>query len=80
MFQVLDLLLGLRDYAALQFEHIDVVDDNFVDIYVIPVGDLAKAYSIGLTQSLRMSGFIVEEDYLSRNMKGNFKQADRLKS
>ncbi len=71
--------LGLeRLLTALQFEHIDVVDDNFVDIYVIPVGDLAKAYSIGLTQSLRMSGFIVEEDYLSRNMKGNFKQADRL--
>ena len=34
--------------------------------------------TFALTQTLRMNGFITETDYLGRNLKGNFKQADRL--
>ena len=43
--------------------------DNSVDLFLLYVND-----------ELRMSGFIVETDYLARSLKAGFKQADRLNS
>ena len=37
-----------------------------------------ESYSLGLTQSLRLSGFNVEMDYMNRKLQNNFKQADKL--
>ena len=44
------------------------------------VNDDEKKYAAYLTNLLRMSGFIVETDYLNRSLKAAFKQADRLNS
>ena len=44
------------------------------------VNDDEKKYAAYLTNLLRMSGFIVETDYLNRSLKAGFKQADRLNS
>ena len=69
--------LGLeRLLTALEFENISL-GENSLDCYIIPFPE-TKAYSFSLTTSLRMNGISCDIDYLDKNIKGNFKQADRL--
>lgn len=70
--------LGLeRLLNALEAENIVLPYDKGLDIYVIPMSEEQKTYAFALTQSLRMSGFTVDIDYMNRKIAGNFKQADR---
>lgn len=69
-----------RLLAALEYEDIRLPIESALDVYVIPVTEKEKGYSINLVNTLRMNGFNVDMDYMSRNVKGNFKQADRLKA
>jgi len=70
--------LGLeRLLNALEAENIVLPYDKGLDIYVIPMSENQKTYAFALTQSLRMSGFTVDIDYMNRKIAGNFKQADR---
>jgi len=62
---------------ALEAEKI-VLEEESLDIYIIPMSDEEKTYSYKLCHDLRMSGFNTDIDYMSRNIKSNFKQADRL--
>ena len=69
--------LGLeRLLTALEFEKIDLVDENNLDIFIIPMN--TDEYSISLGNILRMNGFNVEVDFNSRKIGNSFKQADRL--
>jgi len=69
--------LGLeRLLTALEFENIDLVDENNLDIFIIPMD--TNEYSISLGNILRMNGFNVEVDFNSRKIANSFKQADRL--
>ncbi len=71
--------LGMeRLMAALEAEKITLVDDNHLDIYVIPMSDNEKNYAFAVANNLRLNGFNIDIDYMSRNLKGNFKQAERL--
>lgn len=71
--------LGMeRLITALDYEKIDIIGDDGTDIYVIPMTDSEKAYSMSLTNILRLSGYKVELDYMSRSLKANFKQSERL--
>ena len=71
--------LGIeRLLNAIDAEGIDIVEED-LDIYIIPMSENEKTYSYKLCQDLRMSGFNTDIDYMNRNIKGNFKQADRLK-
>lgn len=71
--------MGLeRLMTALEYENINIVDDDSMDIYIIPMNENQKSYSFELLQQLRMNGFSVEIDYLNKNIKANFKQADKL--
>ena len=65
-----------RLLAALEAEKIEVGEDT-LDCYVIPFKE-TKAYSFSLTTALRMNGISCDMDYLDKNIKSNFKQADRL--
>lgn len=67
-----------RLLQALELEEINLVDENNIDAYVIPFSTNEKAYSLNLVQEIRMNGFKADIDYLNRNLKSNFKQADRL--
>ena len=67
-----------RLITALDFEKINLIDDDSIDCYIIPMSENEKAYSIGITNALRMSGYKVDMDYMSRNLKSNFKQSERL--
>ena len=66
-----------RLITALDYENIQAFEDKHLDIYVMPITEEDKEYSIGLSQALRLSGFSVDIDSLNRSMKSNFKQADR---
>lgn len=70
--------LGMeRLLTALEFENINLIDNNGLDIYVIPMND-SKEYSIYITNLLRMNGFNVDIDSMDRKIANNFKQSDRL--
>lgn len=67
-----------RLLTALEYEHIDLLKNEGIDIYVIPMGEESKKEAFRLTTHLRMNGFLVDTDMMNRNIKSNFKQADRL--
>ena len=73
--------LGMeRLITALDYEQINLVEEKSIDCYIIPMSDDEKDYSIRLLDVLRMNGFNADMDYMNRNIKSNFKQADRLNS
>lgn len=53
-------------------------EENRVDVFVAVMGDAAKSFGIKLCRELRLKGVVAEMDTLSRNIKGQFKYADRL--
>ena len=65
---------------AIEKENIELPIEDGVDLFVMYVSETEKEYATTLVQELRMSGFSVETDYMSRSLKAQFKQADRLKS
>ena len=67
-----------RLLSALELEGIDLLDDKSIDAYVIPMSENEKKYAFQVVNALRMSGFSADFDYMERNIKSNFKQADRL--
>lgn len=69
-----------RLMTALEYEQKLPTDLDNLDIYIIPMSDNEKEYSLNLVNMLRMNGFSSEMDMLNRNIKSNFKQADRLNS
>lgn len=67
-----------RLMTALEYENKLPNNNNNLDIYVIPMSETEKNYSIKITNILRMNGFKTDIDTINRNIKSNFKQADRL--
>ncbi|MBR5229505.1 MAG: histidine--tRNA ligase [Firmicutes bacterium] len=55
-------------------------EEDRVDVFVAVMGDAAKAYGIKLCRDLRDKGLCAQMDTLARNIKGQFKYADRLKA
>ncbi len=51
-----------------------------VDVFVAVMGEAAKAKGLSLLRELRGAGLHAEMDLLSRNLKGQFKYADRQKT
>lgn len=73
--------LGLeRLLNAIEAEKIELDINNSIDCYVAYMSDAEKEYALKVTMGLRFAGFITEMDYMNRNIKSNFKQADRLNS
>ena len=67
-----------RLLTALEYEEKLPDEENTIDTYIIPMDEEQKQEAIKLTNTLRMNGFTADLDTLSRNLKSNFKQADRL--
>ena len=53
-------------------------EENRVDAFIAVIGDAAKAFGLKLARELRAKGITAEMDTLARNIKGQFKYADRL--
>ena len=69
-----------RLVMALDKEDIVLPINNELDAFILYVNDTEKEYALALTQDLRLNGLRVETEYMGRNLKGQFKQADRLKA
>lgn len=67
-----------RLVMALELEEVKLPIVEDVDLFLMYVNEDEKKYAAYLTQELRLAGFIVETEYTCRNLKGQFKQADRL--
>lgn len=67
-----------RLVMALELEEVKLPIVEDVDLFLMYVNEDEKKYAAYLTQELRLAGFIVETEYTGRNLKGQFKQADRL--
>ena len=71
--------LGMeRLLTALEYEKVPMPIHNHIDCYVIPMDESVKDYAFNLCMNLRLNGYTVEFDYNNRNLKNNFKQADKL--
>ncbi len=67
-----------RLLLALEAENIDICEDEGIDVYIMAMSDDEKMNMMSLTNMLRLNGFSVEMDYNSRNIKNNFKCADKM--
>ena len=67
-----------RLMTALEYENVEMPLVNGIDCYVIPMSENEKDYATHICADLRLNGFITEIDYNNRNLKNNFKNADRL--
>ena len=67
-----------RLMTALEYENILPFESKGLDIYVIPMSSNEKKFCMNLVNELRYKGISVDMDYMDRNIKSNFKQADRL--
>lgn len=73
--------LGMeRLLNALELENINLDVDKGIDVYIAPTTLNERTYALNLCMNLRLNGFKVDIDYMGRNIKSNFKQADRLGS
>ncbi|GAA0457102.1 histidine--tRNA ligase [Alkalibacillus silvisoli] len=66
-----------RLLMALEAEGIVIDPDYALDCYVITMGEEAKYTASKLVYELRKAGFRVDQDYLDKKMKAQFKAADR---
>jgi len=69
-----------RLVMALEKEKVKLPITEDIDLFLMYVNEDEKKYALYLTQELRMAGFIVDTEYTGRGLKGQFKQADRLKA
>ncbi|MCG3400930.1 histidine--tRNA ligase [Staphylococcus massiliensis] len=67
-----------RLLLALEEEGIELpVDDEF-DLFIATMGERADTYAVKLLDACRKNNIKADKDYLSRKLKGQMKQADRL--
>ena len=69
-----------RLLLALKAEGIDINEEKELDVYAFSTSSNEKPYLINTVNMLRMNGFNVEADFMDRNIKNNFKHADKLKA
>ena len=70
--------LGIdRILLALDVEKVSVSKNSYTDLYVIALGDEARKNSFALVQKLRSAGFVVEQSFGERGLKGAMKAADK---
>ena len=49
-----------------------------MEVFIAVMGERAKSFGLKLCREMRQKGIVAEMDTLARNIKGQFKYADRL--
>ena len=71
--------MGLeRLLLALDVENIELPIEETLDCYVVSLGERAKPFAVQLAYDLRKNNIQVDQDYLNRGMRAQFRAADRL--
>jgi histidyl-tRNA synthetase len=66
-----------RTLLACEAEGLDVASRPRLDVFVVPIGNLARHVSVGLLAELRAAGVRVDMAYGERGLKGSMKAADK---
>ena len=70
--------LGIdRIVLAMEVEKISLPIENYTDLFVIALGEGARKRAFVMIQELRNHGFVVEQSYGDRSLKGAMKAADK---
>ncbi len=56
----------------------EMVEEDGLDVYIMPLGNEAKDLSMQIITMLRANGFTCDMDQCDRGLKGQFKSADRF--
>ncbi len=71
--------LGIeRLLLTMEANNIEIPEPDAVDVFIAVMGDQAKAFGLKLLRQLRQEGLRAEMDSMARNIKGQFKYANRL--
>lgn len=71
--------LGIdRAILALESEGLATGVSGYLDLFIIPIGDLAKSRAIQLVAKVRAAGFVADMGFGDRALKGAMKAADKL--
>ena len=52
--------------------------DEYLDLFIVPIGDSAKLRAISLIEMVRKTGFVADMGFGDRSLKGAMKAADKL--
>jgi histidyl-tRNA synthetase len=70
--------LGIdRILLAMEKEKISAQNNSYTDLYVIALGEEASKEAFSIVHTLRLSGFVVEQSFGDRGLKGSMKAADK---
>lgn len=73
--------LGIdRTLLALEAEGIELADRQYLDLFIIPIGDAARMRAVELANEARIGGFVADISYGDRALKGSMKAADKLQA
>lgn len=67
-----------RLLLVMENNDIPIPQDDEIDVFLAVMGEKAKEYGLSLLHELRKHGFRAQMDIMSRNLKNQFKYADRL--
>lgn len=59
---------------------IEIPKENEIDLYIAPLGEIAKKYATKLVLDLRCQGLNVETDHMDRGLKAQMKYANKIGS
>ena len=70
------------DRVINELKKIDLYKDvqKEIEVYVMYVSEEEKLHAIDIVQSLRLNGVVCETNNMEKGLKGQFKEADRLKA
>lgn len=70
------------DRVINELKKIDLYKDvqKEIEVYVMYVSEEEKLHAIDITQNLRLNGVVCETNTMEKGLKGQFKEADRLKA
>lgn len=69
-----------RLLLALDYENINIIEENNPDVYIFAMEEKQNENIISLANTLRLNGYNVDLDFMNKNIKNNFKTADKLKA
>jgi len=67
-----------RLLLTMEQTNVEIPKPSYIDLFIINLGESAKAPGLALAQSLRNKGVKVELDHLDRSMKAQFKYANKI--
>ncbi|AIM25202.1 histidine--tRNA ligase HisS [Melissococcus plutonius] len=69
-----------RLLLTMEAEQLTIPSADYLDVYVVGIGEEANLESLKLVQAIRNFGFSADRDFMNRKPKAQFKTADKLKA